>query len=118
MAEVVAHITHYRCTLVYSGHPLMTASIECDTAEGHLIHVGFVAAGTPLLPQLTRQLYPDYPEYAGRFTALLSASEDRFAWYLDILRNESVVAVLDTNTGATNRLESEWSANAWGQNLT
>jgi len=118
MAEVVAHITHYRCTLGYPNHPLLTASIECDTAEGHLINIGFVAVGTQLLLQVTRPLYPDYPEYAGRFTALLTASEDRFAWYLDLLRNESVVAVLDTNTGATNRLESGWSANAWGQNFT
>jgi hypothetical protein len=111
MARAFAHILHYRCEVV-STHPIFSATIECDSEEGHLVTIGFVRVG-PLPAQATALLYPDFPELGNLYQGLIVASDRRFAWYLDLLRNESVGAVIDTNADL-NEIVSGWAENGWG----
>jgi hypothetical protein len=94
MASIIFSIHGYKVFLgnevqayVPGPNEICTAAIWCYTFGGHQLVIFFKPQGTTLPPNDTIP----FQQYPGKFIGRIFVTEEKFPWFIDILRNEKPV---------------------------
>ena len=103
-------VTHYEIRM----HPMFGAEIDCACEGGHLLRIVFVSQGYTLPNNVTLPLYPNAPELAAIQKGIAYVPLDQLPWFIDILRNEVVTAIIDLAAPRVNGLVTAAAPAGWG----